>query len=271
MQRLLVRESVDHFAKTQLLATRVGHSGPPIWIALDWLTNATQRNALIALLCGDFLLGRYCGNFFAKGLVPQQPRHVNTARAAGIDPSRVCLTCWHLDRSAALDDEAHVLLQCPLHAAARSELSLALSPRIWAQVVNAAGAPAGVTAMMSSSSACDWQAFAAFLVKVRQARRHAKRNFESMQAALDKRGFFTRRVAWRSAGKFVCRHGVFFSSPPARHCPCMGPADVDPAVWAKARYMPVLDQRVKTILVTPFDVALFCRLGELQAALRRLP
>ena len=115
----------------------------------------------------------------------------------------------------------------------------------------------------------DWRALAKFVAAVRRSRRQSKRRFENMHAAMGKRDFYTRRDAWRSAGKFACRHGVLFSSPPACRCPCLEAGLVNPTVWAKARCMPALDDSLKTIVAVPFDAASYRRLGELQAEMRR--
>ena len=74
------------------------------------------------MLVREFLLGRQCGNFFTKNLLPREGRLQNEIVQKGIEPSRTCLTCWHDDRCACLEDEWHVFFTCPLYADLRTRL-----------------------------------------------------------------------------------------------------------------------------------------------------
>ena len=47
-------------------------------------------------------------------------------------------------------------------------------------------------------------------------------------------------------------------------------ADAPARCWRKARYMPALDYELRAIVLRPFAVDRYRRLGELQAEIRRL-
>ena len=70
-------------------------------------------------------------------------------------------------------------------------------------------------------------------------------------------------------GNRVCRHGVFFSQLQGPSCPCMGQTG-SPNDWKHAKRMPALDFDMKAIVVEPFNLSTFKRLGQLQAEAARL-
>ena len=89
LTRLLNRASVDGYSKTSLLSVRLLALGPPLAVALDWVTNVRNRSAISTLLTGDWFLGRYAGNFFAKDLLPHAARDSSAVDAAGVEASRI--------------------------------------------------------------------------------------------------------------------------------------------------------------------------------------
>eukprot|EP00973_Karenia_brevis_P029103 4014792-Karenia_brevis.AAC.1 len=74
---------------------------------------------------------------------------------------------------------------------------------------------------------------------------------------------------WVKAGKWVCRHGVFFANGQPPVCPCLKQVPVLQD-WSKARYMPHLCQEMRAIIAIKFDATSFRRLGQIQAEIRRL-
>ncbi len=238
-------------------------------IAADWVGPPANRSALLSLFCGDWSLGHYAANYFAKNLLPQQPEHLQRAATLGLDSSRVCLHCWHYNRNLVEEDEAHVLVDCPAHGNAREELAEALSLRVALALHTAKSSKDKLLTILGSQCASDWIAIGRFLSKVRQARRKAKLKFERLAKDLLARSYVQRKALWRSQGKAVCRHGVFWNKPVATHCPCMSNS-VDALDWLDAALMPALEHETRTLVVTPFDCQYFSRMGILQAEMRRL-
>eukprot|EP00973_Karenia_brevis_P042963 5948027-Karenia_brevis.AAC.1 len=76
-------------------------------VILDLIPSVPDREALAALLSGDMFLGRYAANYYARGLIPSSIRRRDALAANGIDPSRICLSCWTERDIAVLEDEAH--------------------------------------------------------------------------------------------------------------------------------------------------------------------
>jgi hypothetical protein len=83
---------------------------------------------------------------------------------------------------------------------------------------------------------------------------------------LDKHEFHIVKQTWRTSGRHVCRHGVFFQQP-RPHCPCM--SDADNADWQHAVLMLALNHSLKCIVTDTFDQHTYQRLGVLQAEARR--
>ena len=96
-----------------------------------------------------------------------------------------------------------------------------------------------------------------------------RRNFEARENQLLQQGFDARRLQWRSRGLAVCRHGVFFALARIAECPCMA-RDCSPDEWKDAKKMAGIDHDLKAIIVCPFDLANFRRIGQLRAELQRL-
>ena len=93
------------------------------------------------------------------------------------------------------------------------------------------------------------------------------KNFQDLEQQVVTHSFANMQVAWRSKGKFVCRHGLFFRRAPVAGCMCMvQPGCDDPA----AEFMPALDANLRRIMTVPFQRDNFRRIGQIKADLRRL-
>ena len=89
-------------------------SSTPLADALDMILSRGHTAAVVAFFGGEFFLGRYAGNYFAKPLLPSSRRHIAEATALGLDVSRICLHCWQDQRYICFEDEVHVVVDCPL-------------------------------------------------------------------------------------------------------------------------------------------------------------
>ena len=240
------------------LPQAIGRIGPII----NW-------TAVAALFCGDWCLAVHAGNFFAKTFIPKSRNHLQDASTLGVDPSRVCLWCWHNRRQLCVEDEVHVLFECPAQSSARTRFFQDVSAKT-RDDIQAAGSGRGKTlAALASTVPSDWEAFGAFAGRSRQRIRLKRRHFEHMQSKIDKIGFTIRKEAWKKRGNFPCRHGVLFARPQLRNCPCMS-RNFNAENWENARMMVAIDHDLKELVVVPFDRADFQRLGILQGETRRL-
>ena len=174
----MARQMVDPYAKTAVLARKAMSPGPTLGVALGWVGPSMHRQALISLFCGDWLLGRYSGNYFAKKLLPHRAPHLAVVQAAALEPSRVCLACWYKRRVAVLDDEGHVCIACPEHEQARTDLASEVQQELWRRILHAPDATAGLPVLLGSSCSQDWVAIGKFAARVRQQRRRSKQQFE---------------------------------------------------------------------------------------------
>jgi len=269
--RILTRGQVDPFSKSVLLSARLLAPGPPLHVALGWVSSRRHRSAIATLFSGDWFLGRYAGNFFARSFLPHPERDRAALTAARVDEaSRVCISCWHFRREAFLENEAHVCMQCPQYAALRDELRRALTGNLSQRLFGMNSDHDKLMALLGSQSPADWEALGSFLGRVRQARRKVRAQFEVMETKLDRCSFVSKRLAWRHRGLFVCRHGAFFAAAQGRTCPCLSPEAADHTVWRHARLMPMLDHGLRKLIAVPFDLGSYERLGVLQARLRAL-
>ena len=253
------------YSKVDLLFSKLCSPGPPLHIILSWSGTPMHQAAMSALFCGDLCLGRYAGNYFARSLCPCRPDDTQDAESIGVAPTRVCLHCWHYHRNLCLDDEFHLILCCPAFKRTRTKLFQSLSTETHRKM-SECPALQRLMVLLDSNNSQDWLATAAFVSQVRQGRRKQRTFFASMQAARIKYSLETRRATWRAAGHFVCRHGVFFDAVLER--PCMT-ASPHATAWSTARRMPKLDEHLRVITTTRFHAASFCRLGSLQAEVRR--
>ena len=261
--RLEQRAHIDPFAKTAVLYEKLCNPGPPLHTALDWVGPRCHRAAIAGFFAGEFFLGRYAGNFFAKPLLPTGRRHLSELAAADLQPSRVCLHCWHLHRQSHLEDERHVLFICPAYAGPRNDFLSEASAELTIELSDSPQ-PA---AMFKSHNHLDWAALGRYLARIRQIRRRIKIEMQrrcEMRARLD---IAVMRRQWKREGKSICRHGVFFATPHISTCPCLQPPlEAD---WSTARMMPVPHEDLKCITVDTFEQWSFRRLGVIQAELRR--
>ena len=169
-----------------------------------------------------------------------------------------------------LEDEGHVLFDCPENAAARAAMLLALQQPTCQAVHTAMDNERKLMCIMSSQSHADWKALAQMAGRVRQRRRQRRRHFEQLNADMLRSSFPLRRDAWRADGRFACRHGVLFARRQRVQCACMMRNSASPQQWQHARWMPGLDHNLRAIVVKPFLLAEFRRIGELTAETRRL-
>ena len=133
-------------------------------------------------------------------------------------PARVCLWCWHHDRKIYEDNEAHVLIDCPAHGAAREDFIMSLSLEGFEAVADAQTNQQKLLAILGSHCTEDWANLGRFVGRVRQALRKSRRSFEAMQSSIATNKFEARRAAWRQTGKHVCRHGIFFARSALHGC-----------------------------------------------------
>ena len=134
----------------------------PIHLALDWIDCPSNRSAVAALLCRDFFLGRYAGNFFAKAFIPQRSAHVQDASNLAIEPSRVCIHCWHLRRQLILESEGHVFFECPRYEAHRAAFVNGVSDTTKKIILEGGSGVAKLVGALGSQLPTDWAAFGIF-------------------------------------------------------------------------------------------------------------
>ena len=197
------------------------------------------------MLAGDFFLARYAGNFFAKAFIPQRRAHLQGAANLDIQPSRVCIHCWHSQRQLIVESEGHVFFECPRYTAARTLFIDEVAETTQAQLLAANDSLKKLIVTLGSFSSQDWEAFGRFAGRVRQMRRRMRQQFEAMSNKLAKTPYAqkNKKIEWRSRGRFVCRHGVFFNE--SLDCPCLSARRSDPGAWSFARKMPYLCHELK--------------------------
>jgi len=132
----------------------------------------------------------------------------------------------------------------------------------------AASANIKLQCVLSSNVQHDWRAFAKFVARVRQSRRQSKLKFEKLAQRMIDSEFKSQADHWRSLGRWVCRHGVFWLRAQRNKCQCMNLAD-SADHWTHARLMGAIDLELRALVAVPFDAANFRRIGELRAELRR--
>ena len=125
---IMDRNQQSEYAKTALLATFLHCPGIPLSMILGQISSQFHRNCLVGLFSGDFFLARYAGNYFAREFIPTTMVQKRRAEELGIQPSRVCLFCWHNSRRVCFEDESHVLLSCPRYSRERASLWNELEP-----------------------------------------------------------------------------------------------------------------------------------------------
>ena len=264
---LLGRSSANLSSKSAALSEILQCPGPPLHLALDWIASPRHRSAVAALLCGDLYLGRYAGNFFARRFIPASTEHLRDAANLDLEPEKVCVYCWHCQRQLILDSEGHAFFECPLSDSARGDFLNEISTDLRSSIDAQGSGGAKLLAIFGSSVQSDWSALGRLAARIRQRRRFIRRQFEGMSDILQKRGYTSKRDAWRSKGGVVCRHGVFYTAAQGSSCNCMLPIGAQD--WQHARFMPSLDSHLRALTVVPFDADIFQRLGQLRAEMRR--
>ena len=200
------------------------------------MESRSQTAAVTAFFSGDFFLGRYCGNYFARPLLPTSRKHKEEVVVLGIEANRLCLHCWHESRNFHLEDEAHVIAMCPLYSAQRGDLEKEITSELATLWCAATTAEAKLQALFSSRNAKDWRATGRFLARVRQIRRSMKVRMQKRCEIRARNNYTTLLRQWRREGKYVCPHGVFFDTLIPIECPCLrAPSNAD---WRRAILMP---------------------------------
>jgi hypothetical protein len=264
-ERIIQRETVEPYAKTVALASHLKSSGPSPAAALNLVGPTCDRAAVSAWFSGDFFLGRYAGNYFAKQLLPTSARHLAELGSKGIDPSRVCLHCWHFNRKPILENESHILAECPQYDAQRRDFTLEIPEQLAAEW-HAADPDDKPRLLYGSTDQKVWIALGRFLARVRQIRRRMRIDMQRSCELRGRQEFHVIKKRWRQQGKHVCRHGVFFDATPDA-CPCLQPPlEAD---WSEAVLMPALHHRLMCIVTDSFNRSEYQRLEVLQAEARR--
>eukprot|EP00973_Karenia_brevis_P004493 615238-Karenia_brevis.AAC.1 len=184
-----------------VLARRLVLPGPPLHVALNFVEMPTHRHALCAFLAGDFFLGRYAANYFAKRLVPQSQRRRADLADMGLDADRVCLHCWCALDTPTLEDEGHMCFTCPAYNLQRQQLLTQLSQATKERIMEKPEDTDKLLVALSSNNPQDWNALASFLTRARQVRRHRKKHYQSLSESLSTKAFGTRKAAWRTNGR----------------------------------------------------------------------
>ena len=174
-----------------MIAVFVRYPGPPVHFSINGIAIPSQRAALASFLCGDWFLGKYAKNYFARSLLPRTAAHLRAARDAGVEERMVCTACWHLRREAVLEDEFHVVCTCPQYSSARIELLKCFPQDFSLRTFD------DICQILSSTEPRCLNALGRFLVRVRQTRRKMKCTFEQLNDQFNVRSFASKRAAWR--------------------------------------------------------------------------
>ena len=96
--------------------------------------------------------------------------------------------------------------------------------------------------------------------------------FLALGERLSHTSYANKRAAWRSTGGFTCPHGVCFLNGQGRICPCVRIDDNahEAETWRMAKKMPAIAHDLKAIVMVPFLVEEYRRIGSLRAEMRRL-
>ena len=250
-------------SKLTFLALRLQSPGRPVHLLLDTVAFPSHRNSLASLLCGDWFLGKYAHNYFARELLPTSPRHQQIVQELGISASSVCLSCWHNRRTAITEDEIHVICHCPEHERARRTFLDIVGPS------HSLNSTQDFLALLANPGTRVAKEIGILLTRIRQTRRKRKLQWEHYSHDFLASSFAVRRAAWRMKRRPTCRHGILFSKLPATGCPCMASHTTD-SDWSSACFMPALSHKLKTIVAKPFNKDEFMRLALLQHRARQL-
>ena len=262
-QDTVTAATASNTSKLTLLSLRLQAPGRPLHFVLDQLLHLAHRSALSSLLCCDWFFGKHAQNYFARNLLPALPRHQDAIDEAGVERSSICLACWHFRRYIVMEDEFHVLCNCPEYDKGRRALLHAIGPDLQLNTQQ------DVLHLLSGTMPSATQAFGVFLTRTRQVRRKLKLKLEDLSNSFEASSFAARRAAWRMRRKPACRHGVLFAQLPPGGCRCMA-GSTEEADWQHARFMPALCHTLKAIIVKPFDLDDFEHLSALQSRARTL-
>jgi len=196
LMRVGLASTSNDNSKFTLLMRKLCSPGPPLDVALGWISRMQNRSALSSLVCGDWALAKHAANYYAPSLLPHSSQHIALTTAAGVEPRRVCLHCWVHDRIAVLDDEAHCCMDCPLTMQARTRLFAELSVTTSQELIATPLSANKLTVLLSSQTPSDWEAIGRFVGRVRQARRKQRRAHATMNV---------QKLVWVSRGHSVCR------------------------------------------------------------------
>ena len=122
--------------------------------------------------------------------------------------------------------------------------------------------------LFGNSSASEWQALAKHVARIRQLRRKGKLTYERLAVRAQKDTVKLRAVAWRSLGRWVCRHGAFWLKAQGRRCPCMLETSAE-SNWRNARLMGKLDHDLQSLVAVPFEHSTFVHVAALRAEYAR--
>ena len=267
VQKVLLQDAMSSRSKTQLIARKLQLPGLPLDMALDCAALPYNRQALCALFVGDLFLARYACNYYAKELLPHTGNHQRQLEVAGVEKGSVCLYCWRNAHQCVLEDENHVLCECPCYVASRTELINELSDDT-RLAYDAENATTRISVLLSSTDTNDWRALAKHVARIRQLRRKNKCAFEKLANRAHHNAFKPRADAWRNRGRWVCRHRVFWLRAQGHNCPCMLENTCDRS-WRHARLMCVLDDELQAIVAAPFSRDRFIRICQLRAECAR--
>ena len=203
--RLLARAADSPYGKTHVAAVILECGGPSLEVALGCVSFPGHAAALAGFITGEFFLGRYAGNYFAKGLLPSQNRHRGHLHALGLEASWICLHCWTHERILHLEDEAHMIFDCGLLLHQRRTLLTELTRRTWQIAEGRETSSEKLTILLQSMEPQDWQALSKFLARARQMRRRSLELLRNMEGRLQKNIFEThiRPSGRRLAGAFA--------------------------------------------------------------------
>ena len=268
--RIQAHSLVNPRSKLALMAWFLQLGAVPLHVALNWIIQPSHRAAVASFFSGDWGLGQYSANYFAKSLLPRSRIKRAALASEGVDPDCICLSCWIWRDIAVLENSAHVIIDCPAYAQCRSSLLESLTPELQARLIAARTSEAKLATLLTSHSSHDWVQFGAFLNSARRQRRRTRISIDRLSSQLERDRFMTKKAAWRAKGRTVCRHGMFFKVGGRAECHCMNmSSESRPPRCDDIALMPVLSVTLKEIVVAPFNAQTVKRLGELRAELRR--
>ena len=261
------KTSMANYSKLSLLSGLLVRPGPALLSALGWVDIVSHRYAVVGFLCGDFFLGKYAANYFAKTLLPKTAARRIAVQNTGVDPARICLHCWmESEDMIALEDERHVMLDCPCYQSERAELLQEVTSKQLQFHLAQQNVEDKMYSLFLSQTPQDWNALGRFLSRVRQKRRNVRQKYAQRDKELTSISFDTQKAACRvrSSGMWVCRHGIFFANSRATTCNCIDNRSAAEPDWTGALKMPALSRPHRSIIVVRFNSARFRTINALR-------